>query len=154
MSWSGRSATGEARRRTSSESGKAASGTRPSAEPDGEWEYEVSKPKLAEVLWPVLEAKIERAKTDQTAPVPPIAEVSYPGASDSPPLPEHKSFVLKAAPSSSEIVGTAGITDCIDRRSPAELRLAHDFDARDLFHHRRCPNAFRPIAQTPSAVVA
>jgi hypothetical protein len=43
--------------------------------PDGKWEYEVSKPKLAQVLWPVLAAKIERGKTDETAPVPPIARV-------------------------------------------------------------------------------
>jgi hypothetical protein len=64
--------------------------------PDGKWEYEVSKPKLAEVLWPVLEAKIERAKTDQTAPVPPIAEVIIQALQTAGRW-RHKSFVLKAA---------------------------------------------------------
>lgn len=64
--------------------------------PDGKWEYEVSKPKLAEVLWPVLEAKIERARTDQTAPVPPIAEVITQALHTAQRW-RYKSFVLKAA---------------------------------------------------------
>lgn len=43
--------------------------------PTGPWKYEVSKPRLAEVLWPLLERKIELAMTDPNAPVPPVAEV-------------------------------------------------------------------------------
>jgi hypothetical protein len=64
--------------------------------PDGKWAYEVSKTKLAEVLWPVLEAKIERAKTDENDPVPPLARVIA-DALDTAALWRHKSFVLKAA---------------------------------------------------------
>lgn len=43
--------------------------------PTGRWDYEVSKTELAKALWPVLEAKIERCRTDPTAPIPEIAEV-------------------------------------------------------------------------------
>lgn len=63
--------------------------------PDGEWEYEVSKTNLAKALWPVLEAKIELAKTDENAPVPPIAGVIA-DALHTAELWRHKSFVLKA----------------------------------------------------------
>lgn len=38
------------------------------------WASEVSKPKLAEALWPVLERKIQRSMTDPEAPVPPILQ--------------------------------------------------------------------------------
>lgn len=43
--------------------------------PTGPWEHGVSKPELAEALWPILEEKIERAKVDPDAEVPEIAEV-------------------------------------------------------------------------------
>jgi hypothetical protein len=45
--------------------------------PTGKWDYEVSKTELAKALWPVLKAKIERCRTDPTAPVPEIAEVIH-----------------------------------------------------------------------------
>jgi hypothetical protein len=48
------------------------------------------------VLWPALEAKIERAKMDQTAPVPPIAEVIIQALQTAQRW-RHNSFVLKAA---------------------------------------------------------
>jgi hypothetical protein len=48
------------------------------------------------VLWPVLEAKIGRAKTDETAPVPPIARVII-DALHTVQRWRYKSFVLKAA---------------------------------------------------------
>ena len=51
---------------------------RPTGQPNrctGKWEYEVSKVKLAEALWPTLERKIEQLKADASAPVPPIAGV-------------------------------------------------------------------------------
>jgi hypothetical protein len=38
----------------------------------GKWEYEVSKLKLAEALWPALLRKIQRAMVTEDAPVPPI----------------------------------------------------------------------------------
>lgn len=41
----------------------------------GKWEYEVSKVKLAEALWPTLEQKIDQLKADANAPVPPIVGV-------------------------------------------------------------------------------
>ena len=41
----------------------------------GRWDYEVSKVALADALWPTLEQKIERARVDANAPVPPIVEV-------------------------------------------------------------------------------
>lgn len=40
-----------------------------------QWTYDVSKPKLAEALWPTLEEKIERAKVDNAVQVPEIVEV-------------------------------------------------------------------------------
>jgi hypothetical protein len=43
--------------------------------PSGKWNHEVSKPKLAEALWPILEQKIEAAMTEQDAPMPAIAQV-------------------------------------------------------------------------------
>lgn len=43
--------------------------------PSGKWDYEVSKTKLAEALWPALEQKIRMAMTDETAPVPEIVDV-------------------------------------------------------------------------------
>jgi hypothetical protein len=43
--------------------------------PTGKWDYEVSKVKLAEALWPVLALKIQNCKVSAVAPVPPIAEV-------------------------------------------------------------------------------
>jgi hypothetical protein len=43
--------------------------------PTGKWAYEVPKPELAEALWPTLEAKIDRCRTDAAAPVPPIVAV-------------------------------------------------------------------------------
>ena len=41
----------------------------------GPWEYEVSKTKLAEALWPILKAKIDRCRVDDEAPVPEVVEV-------------------------------------------------------------------------------
>jgi hypothetical protein len=41
----------------------------------GKWAYQVSKTKLAEALWPILEKKLERTEVDPKAPVPPIAEI-------------------------------------------------------------------------------
>lgn len=41
----------------------------------GKWGYQVSKVALADALWPTLEKKIERARADAKAPVPPIAQV-------------------------------------------------------------------------------
>jgi antitoxin component HigA of HigAB toxin-antitoxin module len=41
----------------------------------GKWEYEVSKVKLAEALWPTLVRKIQLCKTMEGAPIPPIVEV-------------------------------------------------------------------------------
>ena len=41
----------------------------------GPWEYKVSKTKLAEALWPILRAKIDRRRADADAPVPEIVEV-------------------------------------------------------------------------------
>ena len=46
--------------------------------PTGRWDYEVSKTELAKALWPILEAKIERCRTDPAAPIPEIAEVIRP----------------------------------------------------------------------------
>jgi hypothetical protein len=42
--------------------------------PTGEWEYDVSKIELAKALWPTLKAKIDRCRTDTTAPIPEIAD--------------------------------------------------------------------------------
>lgn len=59
------------------------------------WSYGVSKVKLAEALWPVLERKIQTAKSDDTAPVPEIVEVvqhAYMTAQSW----RYKSFVLTA----------------------------------------------------------
>ena len=50
----------------------------PTAEPNrwtGKWEYEVSKVKLAEALWPTLLRKIQLAMVTEDAPVPPIMQV-------------------------------------------------------------------------------
>jgi hypothetical protein len=41
----------------------------------GEWEYNVSKTKLAEALWPELKAKIEHCQVDADALVPEIVTV-------------------------------------------------------------------------------
>jgi hypothetical protein len=41
----------------------------------GKWEYSVSKTKLADTLWPVLRAKIDRCRVDAEAPVPEIVQV-------------------------------------------------------------------------------
>jgi hypothetical protein len=43
--------------------------------PIGEWDYEVSKVKLAKALWPTLVHKIQACMVSAAAPVPPIAEV-------------------------------------------------------------------------------
>jgi len=43
----------------------------------GKWDYDVSKTELAMALWPVLKAKIERCRTDPTAPIPEIADVIH-----------------------------------------------------------------------------
>jgi hypothetical protein len=59
------------------------------------WEYEVSKTKLAEALWPVLKVKIEAAKMDPSAPVPQIAEAIL-DALDTAQGWRYKSFVLTA----------------------------------------------------------
>ena len=59
------------------------------------WEYEVSKTKLAEVLWPVLRTKIEAAKTDPDAPLPQIAQVVLDALRTAQRW-RHKSFVLTA----------------------------------------------------------
>lgn len=67
-----------------------------SSQPSGRWAYEVSKTKLAEALWPLLKAKIEQAKTDEKAPVPPIALVIV-NALNTAARWRHKSFVLKTA---------------------------------------------------------
>lgn len=45
--------------------------------PTGSWDYKASKTELAKVLWPVLEAKIERCRAAPAAPVPEIAEVVH-----------------------------------------------------------------------------
>jgi hypothetical protein len=42
--------------------------------PTGEWEYDVSKIELAKALWPTLKAKIDRCRTDATAPIPEIVD--------------------------------------------------------------------------------
>ena len=50
----------------------------PTAQPNrwtGKWEYEVSKVKLAEALWPTLLRKIQLAMVTENAPVPPIMQV-------------------------------------------------------------------------------
>lgn len=50
----------------------------PTAQPNrwtGKWEYEVSKVKLAEALWPTLLRKIRLAMVTEDAPVPPIMQV-------------------------------------------------------------------------------
>ena len=50
----------------------------PTAPPNrltGKWEYEVSKVKLAEALWPALLRKIQLAMVTDDAPVPPIMQV-------------------------------------------------------------------------------
>jgi hypothetical protein len=39
------------------------------------WEHKPGKPELAEALWPVLQAKIDRCRVDDTARVPEIVEV-------------------------------------------------------------------------------
>ena len=41
----------------------------------GRWEYDVSKTKLAEALWPTLKAKIERCRADAEAPIPEVVQV-------------------------------------------------------------------------------
>jgi hypothetical protein len=41
----------------------------------GRWEYEVSKTKLAEALWPALLGKIRECLASRDAPVPPIVRV-------------------------------------------------------------------------------
>ncbi len=41
----------------------------------GKWEYQVSKVKLAEALWPILLRKIQLAMVTDDAPVPPIMQV-------------------------------------------------------------------------------
>jgi hypothetical protein len=59
------------------------------------WNSVVSKTKLAEALWPVLEQKIQRARFDETAPLPEIVEVvqlAYHTAQNW----RYKSFVLSA----------------------------------------------------------
>lgn len=43
--------------------------------PSGKWDYEVSKLKLAEALWPTLERKIELALDDPCLTLPPIASI-------------------------------------------------------------------------------
>ena len=50
----------------------------PTAQPNrwtGKWEYQVSKVKLAEALWPTLLRKIQLAMVTEDAPVPPIMQV-------------------------------------------------------------------------------
>ena len=50
----------------------------PTAQPNrwtGKWEYQVSKVKLAEALWPILLRKIQIAMVTDDAPVPPIMQV-------------------------------------------------------------------------------
>ena len=50
----------------------------PTAQPNrltGKWEYQVSKVKLAEALWPILLRKIQLAMVTDDAPVPPIMQV-------------------------------------------------------------------------------
>jgi hypothetical protein len=50
----------------------------PTAQPNkwtGKREYEVSKVKLAEALWPTLLRKIQLAMVTENAPVPPIMQV-------------------------------------------------------------------------------
>lgn len=43
--------------------------------PTGRWEYQVSKKKLAEVLWPTLAEKSEVAMAERDADTPPIVTV-------------------------------------------------------------------------------
>jgi len=64
--------------------------------PSGAWAYKVSKTKLAEVLWPALEAKIEAAMTNPDAPLPPIARAIDDAFSTAQRW-RYKSFVLRAA---------------------------------------------------------
>jgi hypothetical protein len=64
--------------------------------PSGPWEYKVSKTKLAEALWPMLERKIEAAMADEDAEVPPIVEVVV-AAFRTAQNWRYKSFVLTAA---------------------------------------------------------
>ena len=72
----------------------------PTAQPNrwtGMWEYEVSKVKLAEVLWPTLLQKIQLAMVTENAPVPPIMQV----ISDAYHLPQQRrylSFILTEMP--------------------------------------------------------
>ena len=40
-----------------------------------QWDHKPGKPELADALWPALEAKIDRCRTDSEAPVPEIVEV-------------------------------------------------------------------------------
>lgn len=50
----------------------------PTAQPNrwtGKWEYEVSKVKLAEALWPTLLRKIQLAMVTESAPALPIMQV-------------------------------------------------------------------------------
>jgi hypothetical protein len=64
--------------------------------PSGAWEYKVSKTKLADVLWPVLETKIEAAMTDPKAAAPPIVRAIDDAFSTAQNW-RYKSFVLRAA---------------------------------------------------------
>lgn len=62
-----------------------------------EWDYKVSKEKLARAIWPVLADKIDRCKIDPDAPIPSIAKViedAYHTAQRW----RYHSFVLREAP--------------------------------------------------------
>ena len=65
--------------------------------PTGKWDYEVSKVKLAEALWPVLALKIQNCKVSAVAPVPPIAEVVQ-GAYHTAQRWRYQSYVLSVEP--------------------------------------------------------
>ncbi len=64
--------------------------------PKGKWVYGVSKTKLADVLWPILEQKIDAALSDTELPMPPIAAVIENAITVAQGW-RYKSFVLRAA---------------------------------------------------------
>jgi hypothetical protein len=66
-----------------------------------QWDYKVSKEKLAHALWPALEGHIQRCKVDADATIPPIVEViqdAYHIAQRW----RYASFVLRSEPSSAD----------------------------------------------------
>jgi hypothetical protein len=64
--------------------------------PSGEWDYKVSKTKLADALWPVLEQRIDAARSDPDASVPPMVQAVVDAFRTAQNW-RYKSFVLTAA---------------------------------------------------------